>query len=753
MPDFVNERSAVSSEPEDAFVELFGQVFGLDKVQLLASQYPVEDIYGNGRFLDFALRTAEARVAFEIDGLTWHHPEAISIAEFEDGLLRQNSLIHQGWRVFRWTDREIIAQPERVKEELALFLESISELASFDEFLPKQAGAAIELRPHQQEALEALAALRAEGKTIALLTHAQGAGKTLVAVEDAKRIGGRTLFLAHRRELVQQAFDTFRRLWPDASCGLFLGDVREHEADNIAASIQSLSGRLRELDPAAFQYLVIDEAHHAAAPTYREILGYFKPKFILGLTATPERADGQSILELFRDCAHRLDLRTAVERGELVPIRCVRVRTNVDLSRVRFNQIQYNRKDIEDSILIPPRDRLIVETYSTHVAGRRAVVFCVNVRHGEELAAMFRRSGVPASSVSGRMTQAQRETSLRDFRSGKIHVLCACDILNEGWDCPEVEVLFMARPTLSKVIYLQQIGRGTRKAPGKDCLVVFDFVDNATRYNQGLNLHRVLGESKYRPGSLLLAPQDQMRDEAERLASGVKPATILDIGIWARDYEEIDLFNWQEAIAGMISVSELERELATGEGMIRRAMERGEIEPDHVLQLGDRTYHYFATERIDDICSVLGIEKVGAHNIRDRYVEYVRQMEMFFSYKPVMMLSILDEMDERGRALLSKVVGRFRAFYESRRAARLPVERNSAKLSRVAELDDSEVQRVMLDSPFEKFERRKFLEYDGRDLAYIRFAPMLWRQLKVPDLAELRDICERKIAEYYERLE
>ncbi len=753
MPDFVNERSAVSSEPEDAFVELFGQVFGLDKVQLLASQYPVEDIYGNGRFLDFALRTAEARVAFEIDGLTWHHPEAISISEFEDGLLRQNSLIHQGWRVFRWTDREILARPERVKEELALFLESISELAFFDEFLPKQAGAAIELRPHQQEALEALAALRAEGKTIALLTHAQGAGKTVVAVEDAKRIGGRTLFLAHRRELVQQAFDTFRRLWPDASCGLFLGDVREHEADNIAASIQSLSGRLRELDPAAFQYLVIDEAHHAAAPSYREILSYFKPKFILGLTATPDRADGQSILELFRDCAHRLDLRTAVEMGELVPIRCVRVKTNVDLSRVRFNQIQYNRKDIEDSILIPPRDRLIVETYSTHVPGRRAVAFCVNVRHGEELADMFRRSGVPASSVSGRMTQTQRETSLRDFRSGKIHVLCACDILNEGWDCPEVEVLFMARPTLSKVIYLQQIGRGTRKAPGKDCLIVFDFVDNATRYNQAFNLHRVLGESKYRPGSLLLAPQDQLRDEADRIASGEKPATILDIGIWARDYEEIDLFNWQDAIAGMISVSELERDLATGEGLIRRAMERGEVEPDHVLQLGDRTYHYFHVEKIHDICSTLGIEKVGAHNIRDRFVEFVQRMDMSASYKPVMMLSILDALDERGRALLSEVVRKFRAFYESRRAAGLAVERGSAKLVRVAELDDSEVQRAMLEAPFEKFERRKFLEYDHRDLAYIRFVPMLWRQLKAVDLAELRQICERSIAEYYERLQ
>ncbi len=156
-----------------------------------------------------------------------------------------------------------------------------------------------------------------------------------------------------------------------------------------------------------------------------------------------------------------------------------------------------------------------------------------------------------------------------------IRVLCACDLLNEGWDCPDVEVLLMARPTLSKVIYLQQLGRGTRKAPGKECLVVFDFVDNATRYNQSLSLHRILGNPHYRPGALVLAPPELLSREQEALDTGKPPTQILPIDLWVRDYEEINVFDWQDAVAGMLSASDLEVELAAAEGRIRGAIARG----------------------------------------------------------------------------------------------------------------------------------------------------------------------------------
>lgn len=751
MPPPASDRGASSTRPEDEFTLLFSQVFGLEKTLLLSPEYPVRDIYGATRFVDYALRTTDEKIAFEIDGLVWHAPEAVPVEKFEDDLLRQNSLIHDGWRVFRWTDRQVEQEPELVKEQLVLFLERIPGLLSFEDFLPKQRGELLELRPHQEEALAALAKMREERKTIALLTHAQGAGKTVTAITDAKRLGGRTLFLAHTRDLVNQAYEKFRELWSEASTGLFFGGVHEPHAHNIVGSVQSVADKLGEFSPDAFSYLVVDEAHHATAPTYKRVLGYFRPQFLLGLTATPDRADGQSVLELFRDCAHRLGLREAVELGELAPIRCVRVRTNVDLGKVRFNQVQYNRRDIEEAIVIPPRDRLIVKTYLDHVPGRQAVAFCVNVRHGEELAEQFRLAGVAAQSVSGRMPTKQREDHLKKFHEGELRVLCACDLLNEGWDCPDVEVLLMARPTLSKVVYLQQLGRGTRKAPGKECLIVFDFVDNSHRYNQALSLHRVLGQHAYRAGGLVLAPPAQREAEEAALAAGQKPTATLEIGLWTRDYEEIDVFNWQEAVAGMISAGDLEVELAASEGTVKRAVERGTLSPDHTLVLGERTYHYFARERVDAIRVALGLPKVNDESKPDLFARFLGQMDMSASYKPVMLLALLENVDANGKADVAAVVRSFRRFYEQRKEAGQVVERPTVRMARVSDLDDLEVRRVLLEMPFEKFERRKYLKYD-RDLAFIRFDPALWRQFTAEYLDRLRRICTDSITAYYERL-
>lgn len=748
-------HSETSSQPEDLFVDLFTQVFGLEKAQLLIPELDYQDFLGNGRRIDYALKAMDGRVAFEIDGPHHYHPDKITIGQHEDDLLRQNSLIYDGWRVFRWTDRQLAQDQEQVKEELALFLERIPGLLEFDEFLPRQLGAVLELRDHQQEARQWLNQVRAEGKTIALLNLATGTGKTVIAIDDARSLNARTLYLAHRKGLVTQTRDKFRQFWPDSNPGLWRGRIRDEITEHtvLCASVQSIAEYTEQFAPEAFDYLIVDEAHHAPADTYQKILRHFRPKFILGLTATPERPDGKSVLLFFQDSTHRMSLEEAVKKGELVPIRCVRVKTNVDLSHVRFNQVQYNARDIETTVVIPARDELIVQTYLDHVAGRRAVVFCVNVRHGEALAERFRAREIPAASVSGRDPQTRRQKLLQQFASGQLDVLCACDILNEGWDCPAVEALFMARPTLSKIVYLQQLGRGTRKSPetGKHWLYVFDFVDNPGRYNAPLSLHRVTGKKDYNPGSLVLAPQDQMAREREQFGRGEKPQAILELGLHSLDYQEIDLFNWQEAVRDMINAADLDRELAASEGTVRMAVERARIIPDHTLTLGERTYLYFARSRISEIREALGLPEVTADTIKNLFFNFIEEMDMSASYKPVLMLVFLDSVGNRGRARMADVVAHFRTFYEQRAKAGLVVERGNMRMARVAEMSDAEVQNVIVSMPLRKYQQRRYLDY-ARDVAYVQFNPDLWKQLSDADLAQTRKLCLESIERYYARL-
>jgi len=183
----------------------------------------------------------------------------------------------------------------------------------------------------------------------------------------------------------------------------------------------------------------------------------------------------------------------------------------------------------------------------------------------------------------------------------------------------------MARPTLSRVIYLQQLGRGTRKAPGKDCLVVFDFVDNATQYNQSLSLHRIFAQGRYRAGSLVVAPPSLMSEEEQALARGEAPTPVLPVGLWTRELEVVNVFDWQEETKGMINHIELEDELAASEGRIRNAVDRGILQSDHTVTLGDRTYHYFLRERVEEIRLALDLPRVDDTTIRTLFLEFVQR--------------------------------------------------------------------------------------------------------------------------------
>ncbi|NLW22577.1 MAG: DEAD/DEAH box helicase family protein [Tissierellia bacterium] len=515
------------SYAEDLFVQLFCDTFGPEKSQYLFIQYPFTDIYGKNRYIDFALLSEGLKIAIEIDGGRFHDPSEISRNKYYDDLLKQNSLIYDNWKVYRWAYNQLKSQPDKVKDELITFLGEMPLFSYFEDYLPKQRGKIIELKEHQQEAIENLEEMRNNGETIALLYHATGTGKTVTAVSDARNVGERTLFLAHTKELVYQAKDTFDNIWEDADVGLYVAEAKEEDAYVVCGSIQNVAQNIEMFKPDDFGYIIIDECHHSAANTYKKILSYFKPKFTLGLTATPERMDGEDILELFQNVAHKLDLQTAVEIGELVPIRCIRIKTNVDLSEVRINGIKYNSRDLESKLFVPERNKLIVDTYLKFVKDKKTVVFCASVDHAEKIAELFRENGINAEAVSGSLKDSVRKKILSEYENGDINVLCACDLLNEGWDSPKTRVLFMARPTMSKTLYLQQLGRGMRLCEGKEYLMVFDFIDNANLFNMPYSLHRIFNIKEYRPGAYVVASERQKQMDKDLIAKGEKPTVNL----------------------------------------------------------------------------------------------------------------------------------------------------------------------------------------------------------------------------------
>ncbi|KLU62367.1 type-1 restriction enzyme R protein [Peptococcaceae bacterium CEB3] len=744
------QSGSLSSIAEDLFVELFCDTFGPDKSQYLFLQYPFTDIYGNRRFIDFALESEDLRIAIEIDGETYHNPYKVSSNKYIDDLLKQNSLIFQNWKVYRWVYNQLKNQAEKVKDELRTFVGEMPAFKMVEDYLPTQKGKILELREHQQSALSGLQDMRDNGESIALLYHATGTGKTVTAVTDAKRLGRRTLFLAHTKELVSQAQRTFMNLWGDSHPGLFVAEQKDKDAYVVCGSIQSVAKNLGEFRPDDFGYLIIDECHHGAADTYKKILGYFEPQFTLGLTATPERADGEDLLTVFKNVAHRLDLKTAVEIGELVPVRCVRIKTNVDLSAVRINGIKYYAQDLESKLFVPERNIIIVQTYLKYIKEKKTVVFCASVRHAAEISGLFQQHGVRCEAISGTMKSSERTRVLNRYENGDINILCACDLLNEGWDSPKTEVLFMARPTLSKTLYLQQLGRGMRKSQGKEYLMVFDFIDNANLFNMPYSLHRIFNVNQYKAGGLVVAGRWQLELERDLLAKGEKPVAYLDFPLEVSDYELIDLFNWQDEVKDMVSQLEFVRMVDVQTETIERYIREGKITPDLEIPFGDkRSFKYFKEDTVHKYAKEYGWDIINAANMKDKFMEMIRTMDMSFSYKPVLLKAMFEHADSDGRVLIEDIVHYFMDYYQARKDKGLVVEKKTSVFSKDG-VTKKEAERNIFMNPFKRFEDMRFMSR-SKEIEYVRINRHIFTKLSREEKEWIVRHCDERLEEYYKK--
>ncbi len=324
---------------------------------------------------------------------------------------------------------------------------------------------------------------------------ATGLGKTWLAAFDSSRPHfGRVLFVAHREELLRQAMVTFRTAQPTRSTGLLLSDVDESHAEVVFASVQTLARRLDRYRPDEFDYLVVDEFHHAAATTYRKLLDHFRPTFLLGLTATPDRTDGADLLALCDDnLVYEVSLVEGIRSAALVPFRYHGVADTVDFAPIPWRNGGFDPTALENATVTETRSQAAFDAWE-RLHGRATLAFCVSVRHADHQAEFFRARGVRAVAVHNQPWSAPRHQAIADLRSGAIDVLFSVDLFNEGLDVPDVDTVLMLRPTASPILFLQQLGRGLRVSPGKVDLVVVDFVGNHRSFlNRPQELLRLAG--------------------------------------------------------------------------------------------------------------------------------------------------------------------------------------------------------------------------------------------------------------------
>ena len=466
---------------------------------------------------------AEIRVSYDTSSTRLHAKAWLFHRQsgFSTAYIGSSNLTHSAQvSGLEWNVRISAARNGPVVDKVAAVFESYwhseefcaFDLNEFSERGARQNGATgltylspIELRPEpfQERLLEQIALSRQRGFHRNLLVSATGTGKTVMAAVDYARLKetlprARLLFVAHRNEILQQSIATFRHAIRDPSFGeTWVGGARPQFFDHVFASIQSLSAAgLERLDPKHFDVVIVDEFHHAAARSYRSLLEHLRPIELLGLTATPERSDGLSLLHWFDDrIAAELRLWDAIDQQRLAPFVYYGIADSLDFTEVPWHRGRgYDVEGLTN--LFTANDawaRQVIQALTEKiddVPQMRALGFCVSIDHARFMARVFNGANIPSIAIWADTPALDREKALRDLRERRVNVVFSVDIFNEGVDVPSVDTLIMLRPTDSPTLFLQQLGRGLRRHHGKRCCTVIDFVG---LHNREFRFDRRLG--------------------------------------------------------------------------------------------------------------------------------------------------------------------------------------------------------------------------------------------------------------------
>jgi superfamily II DNA or RNA helicase len=359
-------------------------------------------------------------------------------------------------------------------------------------------GPALALRPYQRAAIDAISANPHKRQIIALPT---GCGKTIVfvhAIRDVAAKGERAIVLVHRDELVGQTLEKLAVVAPGLPVGVVKAERDDHGAPVVVASVQTLA-RPQRLHGLArdFSLVIVDEAHHAMAPSWRAVLTYlgcFEPAgpLTVGFTATPERGDGADLAEVFEAITYHRDLLSMIREGYLCDLRGMQIHLDVDLDRVHSRGGDFIEAELAAEMERADTPRHIVRAYREYAAGRKGLAFLPSVALAEETARLFRAAGIAAGMVSGTTPLDERRHTLAELRAGRLRIVANCGVLTEGFDDPSVDCILLARPTQSRPLYIQIVGRATRLHPGKQDALILDFAGASSRHEL-VTLGRLFG--------------------------------------------------------------------------------------------------------------------------------------------------------------------------------------------------------------------------------------------------------------------
>lgn len=715
------------------FEKSFSNTYGMNALKYLTREYGICDERGKNYFLDYLVRTKNGKYAVEENGVTYHHPQIIGEEKYRNQLKKQNTCTLWGIKLFRFSTEDC-AFENRIEDDIKQYFgNDTSEFVNDGIKIDRK----VALYEHQTVSLQEIRKRREAGIKAFLIVLPTAAGKSKIVEEDLREYAGnkqnfKGLILVPGVNILLDWEERIKTSLPELK-------------DKIEIKTYAYMARhYADVQPDYYDYLVVDEAHHAVAPVLKRVIQYFNTGFTIGLTATDQRPDKKKLETVFGTYSTSLSLKEAMEKEIVAKANVYRIETNIDLSQVRFNGKDYVNADLEKRIRVTSRNELIVnvleEYFTSGEAGlRQGVIFCVNVNHANEMAKLLNSAGITSASYTGQTRNPMGV--MENFKQKKIRFLCTCNMISEGWDYPELGILVMARPTLSKVLYLQQIGRGLRKTDGKKNVIIIDVVDEYGAMIKACNMHSIFANpyyvpfgditrTDYMPGDMIVI--DGIEEKIERIT-------------------EVDVNSFEDKYGSYLSQEQVAREYFVSTGTITSWIKRKKMVPTVEYRFGSKSLYLFSPEDVEKYRKELDIKEHNDSTIKQDFFDFLEERDYSLSYKMPFMLAVIKYINSIGDAKIDDVLDDYIAFYQDRIRRGLQVDRSTCPYNEEMLKDRKAICRNMLTNPFEKFERKRFLYY-SKDLSVIAMNHALYSQMGKEDWDKVKTQLQEDLKNYYSEM-